>query len=87
MVFAPPRPHPATSLNSASGPASESRSTVTSYVSVLPPGTSAYGLLTARRRNSRAGAATHADAAHAHALDAALQTARDPGDGVRAVDA
>ena len=41
MVLAPPSPHPATSLNSASGPVSLSLSTVTSYVTVEPPGMSA----------------------------------------------
>ena len=43
MVLAPPSPHPATSLNNASGPVSLSLSTVTSYVTVAPPGMSAYG--------------------------------------------
>ena len=38
MVFAPPKPHPATFLNKESGPVSDSRSTVTSYVSVEPLG-------------------------------------------------
>ena len=55
MVFAPPSPHPATFLNSASGPVSDSRSTVTSYVSVEPPGTSAYGERTALGPNPSSG--------------------------------